>query len=88
MGIAVDTLAAYAAAAGIPVPTVRQARYGLMAAAVGAAALVWHRFLRPIPVGTPTVKNKVLGVSPRLEPSPKQRVHGVSRIEVKDVFGD
>ena len=88
VGIAVDTLAAYAAAAGIPVPTVRQARYGLMAAAVGAAALVWHRFLRPIPVGTPTVKNKVLGVSPRLEPSPKQRVRGVSRIEVKDVFGD
>jgi len=34
----------------MPVPSVRTARYGLLASAVGAAALVWHRFLRHIPV--------------------------------------
>jgi predicted NBD/HSP70 family sugar kinase/DNA-binding XRE family transcriptional regulator len=47
---AVETLAAYSKSAGMPLTTVRPARYGLLAAAVGAAALVWHRFLRPMPV--------------------------------------
>ena len=43
-----DTLAGYAASAGVVAPTVRAARYGLLASAVGAAALVLHHELRPM----------------------------------------
>lgn len=43
-----DTLEAYAASAGVPAPMVRPARYGLLASAVGAAALVLHHDLRPM----------------------------------------
>jgi predicted NBD/HSP70 family sugar kinase len=43
-----ETLAAYAACAGVPAPMVRPARYGLLASAVGAAALVLHHELRPM----------------------------------------
>ncbi|NVO04921.1 MAG: ROK family protein [Rhodoferax sp.] len=39
---------AYASAAGLQAPEVRAARFGVQAAAVGAAALVLHQFLRPI----------------------------------------
>jgi predicted NBD/HSP70 family sugar kinase len=46
-----QTLLTYAQGAGLPAPEVRAARYGLQAAAVGAAALVLHRFLRPMLVG-------------------------------------
>jgi predicted NBD/HSP70 family sugar kinase len=46
-----QTLLTYAQGAGLPAPDVRAARYGLQAAAVGAAALVLHRFLRPMLVG-------------------------------------
>lgn len=42
------TQQAYARAAGLQAPEVRPARYGVQAAAVGAAALVLHRFLRPL----------------------------------------
>ena len=52
---AIQTLAGYAQRAGMPMPAVRAARYGLLAAAVGAAALVLHRFLRPIPMGAPKI---------------------------------
>lgn len=45
------TLLTYAQGAGLPAPQVRPARYGLQAAAVGAAALVLHRFLRPMLLG-------------------------------------
>jgi predicted NBD/HSP70 family sugar kinase len=45
---AIETLADYGQRAGMPMPVVRPARYGLLAAAVGAAALVLHRFLRPM----------------------------------------
>jgi hypothetical protein len=38
----------------MPLTKVRAAKYGLLAAAVGSAALVWHRFLRPMPVGKAT----------------------------------
>ena len=48
---AVTTLNNYSKLADMPLTTVRAARYGLLAAAVGSAALVWHRFLRPMPVG-------------------------------------
>ena len=48
---AVTTLLNYSKLADMPLTTVRAARYGLLAAAVGSAALVWHRFLRPMPVG-------------------------------------
>lgn len=53
--IATATLSAYAASAGMPAPVVRTARYGLFAAAVGAAALVLHHYLRPMQTraGTP-----------------------------------
>lgn len=43
-----DTLDAYAASAGVAAPAVRAARYGLLASAVGAAALVLHHELRPM----------------------------------------
>lgn len=46
--MAQNTLQSYAACAGIPAPVVRSARYGLLAAAVGAAALVLHQYLRPM----------------------------------------
>lgn len=42
------TLEAYALAAGVAPPAVRQARYGLLASSVGAAALVLHHYLRPM----------------------------------------
>lgn len=48
---AVATLANYSKLADMPLTKVRAAKYGLLAAAVGSAALVWHRFLRPMPVG-------------------------------------
>jgi len=48
-----DTLQRYADAAGMAAPTVRPARYGLLASAVGAAALVLHHELRPMHTGTP-----------------------------------
>ncbi len=42
------TLQTYAESAGMTAPTVRVARYGLLAAAVGAAALLLHDQLRPM----------------------------------------
>ncbi len=39
---------AYAQVAGLQSPQVRAARFGVQAAAVGAAALVLHQFLRPL----------------------------------------
>jgi predicted NBD/HSP70 family sugar kinase len=42
------TQQAYASAAGLQAPEVRAARFGVQAAAVGAAALVLHQFLRPL----------------------------------------
>jgi predicted NBD/HSP70 family sugar kinase len=46
--VASETLRDYAASAGMPAPQVRPARYGLLASAVGAAALVLHHELRPM----------------------------------------
>ncbi|MDO8774040.1 MAG: ROK family transcriptional regulator [Burkholderiaceae bacterium] len=46
--IAQETLQAYAASAGMEAPTVRAARHGQLASAVGAAALVLHQYLRPM----------------------------------------
>lgn len=46
--VAQATLQAYANSAGVPAPLVRAARYGLLASAVGAAALVLHHELRPM----------------------------------------
>lgn len=40
--------AGYARAAGVPTPSVRAAHYGILAAAVGAAASAWHHALRPL----------------------------------------
>jgi predicted NBD/HSP70 family sugar kinase len=45
--IALQTLDRHAQIAGIPAPAVRPARHGLLATAVGAAALVLHQHLRP-----------------------------------------
>jgi predicted NBD/HSP70 family sugar kinase len=44
------TLKAYADSARMPAPPVRVARYGQLASAVGAAALVLHRQLRPMQI--------------------------------------
>lgn len=46
--MAKETLQSYALSAGVAAPVVREARYGLLAAAVGAAALVVHQYLRPL----------------------------------------
>ena len=46
--MACQTLQTYANCAGMTAPTVRVARYGLLAAAVGAAALLLHEQLRPM----------------------------------------
>jgi len=43
-----QTLNTYARAAGLTPPEVKAARYGMQAAAVGAAALVLHHHLRPL----------------------------------------
>jgi len=48
LALAAQTAAHYADSAGVPVPTVRAARYGELAAAVGAAAVAWHHSLRPM----------------------------------------
>lgn len=45
---AVQAVNHYAEAAGMPPPTLRAARYGLLAVAVGGAALVLHQHLRPL----------------------------------------
>lgn len=55
MACAIGTLTGYAQRAGMPMPKVRAARYGLQAAAVGAAALVLHRILRPMIGGSSMV---------------------------------
>ena len=46
--VALQTLQAHAQIAGLLPPAVRPARHGLLATAVGAAALVLHQYLRPI----------------------------------------
>ena len=46
--MACRTLQSYADCAGMTAPAVRVARYGLLAAAVGAAALLLHEQLRPM----------------------------------------
>jgi predicted NBD/HSP70 family sugar kinase len=46
--VAQKTLQRYATDAGVGAPAVRVARYGLLASAVGAAALVLHQYLRPM----------------------------------------
>lgn len=51
--VAQATLQSYADSAGMAAPTVRAARYGLLASAVGAAALVLHHDLRPMHTRTP-----------------------------------
>jgi len=48
LATAAETAAHYAASAGVPAPTIRAARYGELAAAVGAAAVAWHHSLRPL----------------------------------------
>jgi predicted NBD/HSP70 family sugar kinase len=48
VAVALNTLRSYVRSAGMAPPTVRTARYGLMASAVGAAALVLHHDLRPM----------------------------------------
>ncbi len=41
-------LKSYAESAGLPMPELRQSRYGTLAVAVGAAALVLHKLIRPL----------------------------------------
>lgn len=69
-----DTLAGYAASAGVAAPVVRPARYGLLASAVGAAALVLHHELRPMHapgIATPPDRSGVpAGAAPRPVPPP------------------
>lgn len=65
---AADTLAAYAASADVAAPMVRPARYGLLASAVGAAALVLHHELRPM--HAPTVAAAAEPDDHAVEPPP------------------
>lgn len=62
-----ETLKAYATSARMPAPPVRPARFGLLASAVGAAALVLHRQLRPLQAPTGYASNPVSVAS---DPSP------------------
>ena len=48
LATASETAAHYAESAGVTAPEVRAARYGILAAAVGAAAVAWHHHLRPM----------------------------------------
>jgi predicted NBD/HSP70 family sugar kinase len=47
--MAQDVLRQHAACSGMSSPPIRTARYGLLASAVGAAALVLHHYLQPLP---------------------------------------
>jgi predicted NBD/HSP70 family sugar kinase/DNA-binding XRE family transcriptional regulator len=47
--IAQDVLREHATRSGMSAPPIRTARYGLLASAVGAAALVLHHYLQPLP---------------------------------------
>ncbi|MDQ7743508.1 ROK family protein [Hydrogenophaga pseudoflava] len=67
-----DTLDAYATSAGVPPPPVRPARYGLLASAVGAAALVLHHELRPMHAPTVTT---LPDAAPASEPLVSPTVH-------------
>jgi predicted NBD/HSP70 family sugar kinase len=49
---AIRVVARYAQSSGLPPPQVRGARYGLLAAAVGAAAAAWHHCLRSLQSGS------------------------------------
>jgi predicted NBD/HSP70 family sugar kinase/DNA-binding XRE family transcriptional regulator len=49
---AIRVVAQYSESSGLPPPQVRGARYGLLAAAVGAAAVAWHHYLRPLRSGS------------------------------------
>ena len=55
---AIATVQSYADAAGMPPPAVRGARHGLLAPAVGAAALVLHDYLRPMHPNTVTRRER------------------------------
>ncbi len=78
--IATATLNAYAASAGMSAPVVRPARYGLLAAAVGAAALVLHQYLRPMQTRG-ALAYAALHVTPRFAPrsAPELRPQMVSQ---------
>jgi predicted NBD/HSP70 family sugar kinase len=65
--MAQDTLNAYAASAGVAAPVVRTARYGMLAPAVGAAALVLHQYLRPM--------------HPRARPARAAQAEGVGEVD-------
>jgi predicted NBD/HSP70 family sugar kinase len=54
VAVAQASLQAYADSAGMVAPTLRPARFGLLASAVGAAALVLHHELRPMHTRTPS----------------------------------
>jgi predicted NBD/HSP70 family sugar kinase/DNA-binding XRE family transcriptional regulator len=84
---AVATLANYSKLADLPLTTVRSARYGLLAAAVGSAALVWHRFLRPMPVGKQTSSNLMedSSVAKELLSAVPAKVTPVKQIAVKKI---
>ena len=47
--VAQHVLSEHAARSGMSAPPLRTARYGLLASAVGAAALVLHHYLQPLP---------------------------------------
>ena len=69
-----DTLNGYATSAGMAAPVVRVARYGMLASAVGAAALVLHQYLRPMqrraqPAGVAPAGGDADSFQPSLEPS-------------------
>jgi predicted NBD/HSP70 family sugar kinase len=71
VAIAQRTLQDFAASAGMPPPVVRPASYGLLAAAVGAAAMVLHRYMRPIQTGSQTSSRT--RAQPRARPTSQPR---------------
>lgn len=69
--VAQETLKKYATDAGVTAPTVRVARYGLLASAVGAAALVLHQYLRPMHPAARHAGNGHLAGHPALVQAPQ-----------------
>ena len=61
---AIHTARQYARSAGVPEPVVRGARCGLLAAAVGAAAVALHHYLRPLHTAVTVSGTRATGNDP------------------------
>ena len=77
--LAAEEVARFARAGGVAPPAVRPARFGLQAAAVGAAALAWHEFLRPAHA------HADLAAGARARPASSGRATGSAESPTRDI---